>query len=342
PSAVPQRLSGGQWNCSVPHWRDFAKHLNCNMALECVGGEDEVMCPRPSCGKGGIPVGDRCFVLLKSYKTITWFDAAARCKAGEMRIAHIDTPELLRAVAKDIVLTADISTQGTGPALQTSRHIPVRLSANQTWTNVSGIVCPDGHVTHSFLACDYLSRCFAQGFELKTDMWGIPDVTSCPALLTPLPPVMTCTSAQQHVPYSLVCDHRKDCQDGSDEEFCVFDPCPCYSIRQECDDRVDCFSKEDEVDCPTKTITRILVPDPPLIVNYDVPNIFTLDLSRVGLREFRLRMLSTLVNLQTLNLSESGIEHVLGEGQQMPRKLSVLDVRGCPLLTFPRNMLNST
>nr|KAG5708969.1 hypothetical protein BaRGS_004608 [Batillaria attramentaria] len=26
----------------------------------------------------------------------------------------------------------------------------------------------------------------------------------------------------------------------------------------------------------------------------------------------------------------------------MPRKLSVLDVRGCPLLTFPRNMLNST
>nr|KAG5708968.1 hypothetical protein BaRGS_004607 [Batillaria attramentaria] len=111
-------------------------------------------------------------------------------------------------------------------------------------------------------------------------MWGIPDVTSCPALLTPLPPVMTCTSAQQHVPYSLVCDHRKDCQDGSDEEFCVFDPCPvhlpntcgmsqCYSIRQECDDRVDCFSKEDEVDCPTKTITRILVPDPPLIVNYD-------------------------------------------------------------------------
>ncbi|KAK7476237.1 hypothetical protein BaRGS_00032513, partial [Batillaria attramentaria] len=100
--AVPQRLDSGQWNCSVPYWRDFAKHLNCNMVVECVGGEDEVMCPRPSCGKGGILTGGRCFVLFKSVRKITWFDATARCEARGMRIGHVDTPELLRAVITDI------------------------------------------------------------------------------------------------------------------------------------------------------------------------------------------------------------------------------------------------
>nr|KAG5691616.1 hypothetical protein BaRGS_023787 [Batillaria attramentaria] len=73
-----------------------------------------------------------------------------------------------------------------------------------------------------------------------------------------------------------------------------------------------------------------------------IPDIMTLDLSRVRLREFNLSMLSQLVSLQTLNLSGGGIEHVVGEGQQLPRKLHVLDVRGCPFLTFQRNMLSGT
>ncbi|KAK7476236.1 hypothetical protein BaRGS_00032512 [Batillaria attramentaria] len=234
----------------------------------------------------------------------------------------------------------DSNTQGTEPPLPTSPHIPQLLSANQTTTDVSGIQCPDGHMTHTFLACDYLSRCFAQGFDSKTDMWGIPDVTSCPAPLTPLPPLMTCTSAGQRVPYSLVCDHRQDCQDGSDEEFCVFEPCPahlpnrcgktqCYSMTQLCDDRVDCVSGLDEADCPRDYLERTspAVPDPPVIVNYD---------GRGNMEILPLNL------LQTLNLSGGGIEHVVGEGQQLPRKLHVLDVRGCPFLTFQRNMLSGT
>ena len=43
-SALPEKLPGGKWNCSVPHWPDFRQHMRCNMLRECEGGEDEVDC----------------------------------------------------------------------------------------------------------------------------------------------------------------------------------------------------------------------------------------------------------------------------------------------------------
>nr|KAG5686927.1 hypothetical protein BaRGS_018916 [Batillaria attramentaria] len=130
----------------------------------------------------------------------------------------------------------------------------------------------------------------------------------------------------------------------------------CLPVYVRCNDVYDCPGHEDEADCDTYTCpgfyrcraSRVCVHrDHVCDGNYHCPQrddelFCQLDCPDNFLREFRLSMLSTLVNLQTLNLSESGIEHVLGEGQQMPRKLSVLDVRGCPLLTFPRNMLNGT
>ena len=78
------------------------------------------------------------------------------------------------------------------------------------------VECPDGHVTHVYLACDVHSACFALDFCTSV---------SCPATLTPLPPSFTCNNGVQHVPYTLVCDHRSDCSDRSDERFCVFTPC---------------------------------------------------------------------------------------------------------------------
>ena len=76
--------------------------------------------------------------------------------------------------------------------------------------------CPDGHMTHLYLACDVQSACFA--LDSRTSV-------SCRAPLTPLPPSFTCNNGVQHVPYTLVCDHRSDCSDRSDERFCVFTPC---------------------------------------------------------------------------------------------------------------------
>ena len=81
---------------------------------------------------------------------------------------------------------------------------------------VSVIACPHEHLTQQFLACDVKSRCWADAHGASY---------SCSVSLTPLPPMMTCSDGVQRVPYTLVCDHRPDCDDKSDEEFCVFPQC---------------------------------------------------------------------------------------------------------------------
>ena len=102
----------------------------------------------------------------------------------------------------------------------TRRESVIQLSeirSGELWLNNSSfITCPDAHVTRTFLACDVKSVCWA--LDLSTSV-------SCPAPLTPLPPSFTCNNGVQRVPYTLVCDHRSDCSDRSDERFCVFTPC---------------------------------------------------------------------------------------------------------------------
>ena len=88
----------------------------------------------------------------------------------------------------------------------------------------SFLACPLGHLTYSFLACDVSASCWVAtgggGRQGRRD-----DVISCGAPLTPLPPRFTCDNGVLHVAYSLVCDVRQDCGDGSDEDFCVRPPC---------------------------------------------------------------------------------------------------------------------
>ena len=75
-------------------------------------------------------------------------------------------------------------------------------------------VCPALHFTHSFLACDVKSACAVRSFS-----------EACSAAMTLLPPSFACTDGAGDVPYTLVCDHRPDCGDDSDETFCRFPPC---------------------------------------------------------------------------------------------------------------------
>jgi hypothetical protein len=90
----------------------------------------------------------------------------------------------------------------------------------QAWTSQSSVntySCPDGHVTHDFLSCDVRSACLA-----RDEMSAL----TCEPPLSPAPPMLTCNSGLQRVPYSLVCDFVPDCADKSDEDFCEFAPCP--------------------------------------------------------------------------------------------------------------------
>ena len=99
--------------------------------------------------------------------------------------------------------------------------------SNHRWWSM---ICPGGHVAHSFLVCDVITSCWADNdvtFSHRPDSWGLPSSQGCLAskATTLLPPSFPCRSGDLHVPYSLVCDHRRDCLDGSDETFCTFRPC---------------------------------------------------------------------------------------------------------------------
>ena len=43
--------------------------------------------------------------------------------------------------------------------------------------------------------------------------------------------LFTCDRNEERVPYTLVCDYRTDCSDGSDEEFCVYEPCGNFQFQ---------------------------------------------------------------------------------------------------------------
>ena len=115
---------------------------------------------------------------------------------------------------------------------------PVRVNAtSQHRGRWNPVVCPDSHVTHTFLACDVSASCWAKSdvtFSLRSDTWALPTSQSCrvPLTMTLLPPSFPCRSDEQRVSYSVVCDHRRDCTEGGDETFCKFQPCQSLSQFQ--------------------------------------------------------------------------------------------------------------
>ena len=123
---------------------------------------------------------------------------------------------------------------GGSPAIPELANPPTDKAAD---LDVTSVVCPSGHSTHAFLACDVQSACWADGDFLayrsgSDGGWDVPTSSSCRAPLTSLPPSFRCRTLGQRVPYSVVCDFRPDCLDASDEDFCTFPPCDPHSQFQ--------------------------------------------------------------------------------------------------------------
>ena len=108
---------------------------------------------------------------------------------------------------------------GPSTVLTSAAQLPdkIQLTKLQNFTgNVNVTVCPSGHVTHNFLSCDSSSACWAS---------YLAGAQSCRVDLSPSPPSFSCLQEASQVSYSLVCDYREDCSDGSDEIFCEFPQC---------------------------------------------------------------------------------------------------------------------
>ncbi|KAL8598867.1 hypothetical protein ACOMHN_015446 [Nucella lapillus] len=64
-----------------------------------------------------------------------------------------------------------------------------------------------------------------------------------------------------------------------------------------------------------------------------------LDLSGIGIREFNTSVLRPFPRLEILNLSSSGVQLVTGPPLGVLHHLRSLDLRGCPLTQFPRDVV---
>ena len=101
-AAVPQRLSDGAWNCSVPHWPLFRPHVQCNLLTECAGGEDEAPCPYSSarCGPGRLSIGPSCYIYVAPAGPTSWQQASENCRSRGATLAVLKTQEEWTSVAK--------------------------------------------------------------------------------------------------------------------------------------------------------------------------------------------------------------------------------------------------
>ena len=101
---------------------------------------------------------------------------------------------------------------------------------------VPHVVCPSGHWTHPFLACDVLSDCWGRG-ALRQSGGSDAERNMTSSYKSTLSTLFTCRNGVEHVPYSLVCDHSQDCLDDSDEDFCVYPSCSSS-------EQYDCINKQ--------------------------------------------------------------------------------------------------
>ncbi|KAK7497050.1 hypothetical protein BaRGS_00011786, partial [Batillaria attramentaria] len=91
---APQALGANLFNCSVPYYPSFQQHLQCNLVVQCQGGEDEIDCPYTTadCGLGLIDAGDKCYKYIEERREITWYDAFDKCMEQNARLV---TPRTL-------------------------------------------------------------------------------------------------------------------------------------------------------------------------------------------------------------------------------------------------------
>ena len=92
---APKFLRSGLYNCSVDYYRTFAKHLHCNLKVECEDGRDETEhCPfsSPAC-QGWVASRRKCYKMISLQSDIAPSDAVLECRARGAMLASIRTKQ---------------------------------------------------------------------------------------------------------------------------------------------------------------------------------------------------------------------------------------------------------
>ena len=141
--------------------------------------------------------------------------------------------------------------------------------------NFSLVKCPERHVTRDFLSCDPHARCRVDRPAITCPLQSDRDRLSTdfgkhssPAFATDIQtnlqyvPMFVCDNKRATISYSLVCDFKEECDDQSDEDFCLPLVCSeldhlvigqncdngqCLNILQWCDRVHHCYDRSDEV-----------------------------------------------------------------------------------------------
>ena len=155
----------------------------------------------PACG---------LYLRKESYNIIRWKEATVACNTDTFK--HLPC---LTLCEKTKTAQQDPSTRGIqlDPAIFPFTSIPL---AN----------CSGRQRTHEFLACEPSSECVPNPQSQRVS-------SLCPRTL------FTCQKNQEYVPYTLVCDCRHDCSDGSDEDFCVYN-----NLESSAKGSSQCFSRQ--------------------------------------------------------------------------------------------------
>ena len=126
--------------------------------------------------------------------------------------------------------------QASSHGISRRRKIHLSKPSSSFGKNITKIVCPAGHWTRKFLACDVRSACRQNRKHVRNsdnDSKG----GLMPLCLSFLSTLFTCRTTAEQVSYSLVCDHSQNCPDASDEDFCVHPPCSTSK-------QFECFNKQ--------------------------------------------------------------------------------------------------